>query len=373
MKFSILTLLLSVVLLPPPAHEHYLVVGTYDSPKSEGIYVYRFNSSDGSIKEISRIAASNPSFLAVSPNEKYIYAVSEKAKNGNGGEVCAFSFNKSTGNLSLLNKQLSGGDDPCYVSIDKGGRWVIAGNYSSGSLAVLPVSAKGMLAKATTIIKHSGTGKDSSRQEAPHVHCTFLSKDNRWLFVPDLGIDKVMIYSFNPATGKLAPAKKPFAASPAGAGPRHITFHPNNKWAYLVEELSGTVEAYKYANGVLTQTQRITTLPENDTQFAGSADIHVSSDGKFLYASNRAGSNTIAIYSINPANGKLTVVSHQSTLGKAPRNFTIDPSGNFLLVGNQDSDEVVIFKRDRKSGLLEDTGKRISLGKPVCLKWISMN
>ena len=370
MKLSIFSMLLVWVVLFPVRNENYLIVGTYDSVKSEGIYVYKFNSSDASYKEVSHFKTSNPSFVTVSPNGKFVYAVNENAKDGNGGEVSVFAFNKETGILSFINKQFSGGDHPCYVEIDKTGKWVIVANYSSGSLAVLPVNRDGSLGTASTIITDHGSGKIAERQNGPHVHCTKLSDDNRWLFVPDLGIDKVMIYAFDAATGKLTPAKKPFTASPPGSGPRHFIFSPNNKYAYLVEELSGTVETYAYNNGSLKQVQRISTLPKNDTVFAGSADIHISGDGKFLYASNRGGSNTIAIFKINPGNGTLSAIGHQSTLGMAPRNFNFDPTENFLLVGNQNSDEIVIFKRNKQTGLLTDTGKRINVGKPVCLKWI---
>ncbi len=353
--------------------QSYLIMGTYTSGKSEGIYVYSFNSSNGSAKEVSHVKISNPSFVAVSPDEQFVYSVEEDAaNNGKGGEITAFSFNKKTGTLSFLNRQPTGGDHPCYVSVDKTGKWVVAGNYTSGSLSILPVVANGSLGAATTIIKHEGAGPNKTRQTSPHVHCTFFSPDNRFLFVPDLGIDKVMIYAFDEKTGKLTPAKQPFAASEAGAGPRHICFDTQNKYAYLIEELSGTVVTYKYKNGKLKLKQRISTMPGGDTSFAGSADIHVTHDGKFLYASNRAESNTIAIFSINKKNGKLSLVGHQSTLGKTPRNFNFDPTGNFLLVANQNSDTIVVFKIDKETGFLTDTGNRIDVGKPVCLKWISM-
>ena len=351
----------------------YLLTGTYTSGKSEGIYVFQFNSNDGSAKAVSAVKISNPSFVAVSPDEKFVYSVEEEAaKNGKEGEITAFSFNKKTGKLSFVNRQPTGGDHPCYVSVDKTGKWVAAGNYTSGSLSILPVMADGSLGAATTIIKHVGSGPNKSRQASPHVHCTFFSPDNRFLFVPDLGIDKVMIYSFNETTGKLTAAKQPFAASVPGSGPRHISFHPSNKYAYLMQELNGTVTTFKYKNGKLTSRQIISSMPAGDTSFAGSADIHASPDGKFLYASNRAQSNTIAIFSINQKNGKLSLVGHQSTLGKTPRNFNFDPTGNFLLVANQNSDQIVIFKIDKETGLLTDTGNRINVGKPVCLKWISV-
>src|SRR5260221_9407146 len=372
MKLFIASVLLSFLFLPVADKDHYLIVGTYDSPKSEGIYVYKFNSADGSAKEVSHIKTPNPSFVTVSPNEKFVYAVHEIARDGNGGEVAAFAFNKKTGTLSFINQQLSGGDHPCYVEIDKTGKWIIVANYTSGSLSVLPVNADGSLGVATTTIQHQGSGKNLARQKGPHAHCTKLSADNRWLFVPDLGIDKVMIYAFDPATGKLTPAKDPFAATEPGSGPRHFTFHPNNKYAYLVEEMAATVVAYKYNNGMLKKIQGISSLPAGDTGLIGSADIHVSPDGKFLYASNRGRgkSNTIAIFKIDPANGTLKIVGHQYTMGNIPRNFNFDPTGNFLLVANQESDEVVIFKRNKQTGLLTDTGKRVNVGKPVCLKWV---
>jgi 6-phosphogluconolactonase len=374
MKYSILlsALIFLVCVTSKAQEQNYLVTGTYTSGKSEGIYVYKFNSADGTARRVSQVKISNPSFVAVSPNEQFVYSVEEDAaSNGKGGEITAFSFNKKTGSLTFLNRQPTGGDHPCYVSVDKTGKWVAAGNYSSGSLSIFPVEANGGLGAAVTI-KHEGSGPNKTRQASPHVHCTFFSADNRFLFVPDLGIDKLMIYAFDENTGKITAAKQPFAQSEPGAGPRHICFDATNTFAYLIEELSGTVVTYKYKNGKLKRIQRISTMPAGDTSVAGSADIHVTPDGKFLYASNRAEANTIAIFSINQNNGKLALVGHQSTLGKTPRNFNFDPTGNFLLVANQNSDAIVVFKINKDTGLLTDTGNRIDVGKPVCLKWISM-
>ena len=373
-KNLLLCLLLALHFTASAQKENYLITGTYTGGKSEGIYVYKFNSSDGSYKEISHAQTSNPSYVAISPNQKFVYAVLENAgNNGKGGEISAFSFDKATGNLTYINQEPTGGDHPCYVAVDKTGKWVAAGNYSSGSLSILPVKPDGSIGIATVHIQHEGSGINKQRQASPHVHCTVFSPDNRYLFVPDLGIDKVMIYAFDAKTGKLTPAKQPFAPSEDGAGPRHFTFDPANKYAYLIEELSGMVVAYRYKKGTLKRIQRISTMPANDTSFAGSADIHVSPDGKFLYASNRATVNNIAIYSIHPKDGKLTLIGHQSTMGKIPRNFNFDPTGDFLLVGNQETDQIVVFKRDKTTGLLTDTGSRIDVGKPVCLKWISVN
>ena len=218
-KFVFSTLLMAFCMITKAQQQYYLVTGTYTSDKSEGIYVYRFNSNDGTAKAVSSVKISNPSFVAVSPDERFVYSVEEDAaNNGKGGEISAFSFDKKTGTLAFLNRQQSGGDHPCYVSVDKTGKWIAAGNYTSGSLSILPVEANGSLGAATTIIKHEGSGLNKTRQASPHVHCTFFSADNRFLFVPDLGIDKVMIYAFEESTGKLTGAKQPFAASEPGSG-----------------------------------------------------------------------------------------------------------------------------------------------------------
>ena len=349
------------------SHENYLIAGTYTDGKSKGIYVYKFNSETGDFDPVSMIETPNPSFVAVSPNEKFLYAVHEIAKGGNGGEIAAFSFDKQTGQLTFINKQLSAGDHPCYVSVDKTGKWAAAANYSSGSLSILPITKNGALNPATTIIQHDGYSVNTERQQGPHVHCTVFSPDNKYLFATDLGIDKLTVYSFDDKTGKLT--EKNTVIAKAGAGPRHFTFHPNNKYAYLIEELTGSISSYRYSKGKLELVQNISALPPDYMGPVGSADIHVTPDGKFLYASNRGESNTIAIFKVDQR-GWLTLVGHQSTMGRTPRNFNLDPSGNFLLVANQDSNEIVIFKRDKQTGLLTDTGKRINVGNPVCLKWI---
>jgi len=371
MKLLPLTFL-SLSLLQAAAQEHYMLVGTYDSPKSDGIYVYRFNSTDGKVKESGHVKTPNPSFIAVSPDGKYVYAVHETApQDGKGGDVAAFAFNKKTGTLTFLNRQLSGGDHPCHVEVDKTGQWVFVSNYSNGTLSVLPVAGGGSLGTAT-VIRHEGSGKHPQRQKGPHVHGAIISDDNRQLFVTDLGIDKLMIYSFDAGTGQLIPAREPYIEAEPGSGPRLFTFHPLKKFAYVIEELSGTVVTYRYKRGRLKARQRISTMPAGDTLPPNSADVHVSPDGRFLYASNRGDVNTIAIYRINK-NGTLRLTGHQSALGKTPRNFSIDPTGRFLLCENQNSDEIVIFKRNEQTGLLSDSGNRIKVGKPVCIKWISVN
>ena len=355
------------------ADEHYMIVGTYTSGKSEGIYVYKFNSKTGEFNHVSTAKnVSNPSYLTVSPDEKFVYAVNENhAKEKFGGMVSSFSFNKKEGTLTPINQKASEGNDPCYISVDKTGKWAVIANYSSGTASVLPVKKDGSLDSAVSFIQHEGSGVNSDRQEGPHAHSAVLSKDNNYAFICDLGLDKIMIYSFNNKTGKLTPASTPYVETEPGAGPRHFDFHPNNKFAYLIEELTGSISAYAYrGNGQLDLIQNISALPPEYTGSVGSADIHVSPDGKFLYASNRGESNTIAIFKINPQSGELMLAGHQSTMGKTPRNFNFDPSGNFLLVANQNSDDIIIFKRDKQTGLLSDTGKKIEVGNPVCIKWV---
>jgi 6-phosphogluconolactonase len=353
----------------PAAKEYYMLIGTYTSGKSEGIYVYKFNTEDGTFMPVSVAKGiKNPSFIAVSPDERHVYSVSE----GDGkGSVTAFSFNNGT--LTTLNSQSSGGQGPCYVATDKTGKWVATGNYGSGSFAVLPIQNDGSLGAPIVTINHEGKSVNANRQEKPHVHATVFSPDNRQLLVPDLGTDKIMLYSFNEKNGTLAAPQPAFAASQPGAGPRHIDFHPSGKYVYLMEELTGTVSVFSYdENGKMNVVQNISSHPADYKGTIGSADIHVSPDGKFLYASNRGDANTIAIFSIDEKSGKLSSAGYQSTLGKTPRNFNFDPSGNYLLVANQNSDNIVIFKRDKKSGVLSPLQNQIEVGNPVCIKWIAV-
>jgi 6-phosphogluconolactonase len=351
------------------AQNFYLVVGTYTGTGSKGIYVYNFNVTTGKAKWISNTdSVTNPSYLTISHNGKYIYAVNET--NGeHPGKVSAFSFNKNTGSLHFLNSQFTGGDDPCYVATNTNDACVVVANYTGGSLSAFKVNNNGALQPYAQLIRHTGTSINKERQEKAHVHETVFSPDNNYLLAPDLGMDQVSIYKFNQLKKKpLTPSDPPYASITAGSGPRHITFHPNKKFAYLVNELSGTVIVYNYKNGKLTRIQEAATHPENFKGTIGSAEICTSPDGKFLYVSNRGDENTITIFSINATNGKLKLQGYQSINGKAPRNFIIDPTGNYLLVANQETDNIVIFKRDKKTGLLKMTGDEIHIPKPVCLQ-----
>lgn len=344
--------------------KQYLLIGTYTSGKGEGIYVYDFNN--GKAEPVSKVVTNNPSYVEVSPDKKFVYAVHEEGKEK--AKVSAYSFNN--GNLQFINDQLTNGAHPCFVAVDKTGKWVAVANYSGGNFSVYPLNADGSLQPASQTIQHEGKGANAKRQEKPHVHSTVFSPDNRHLFVQDLGLDKIFNYNFDPASGEVHPAADSATELAPGGGPRHIDFHPNNKWAYLMEELSGNVIALKYHSGILDTFQTISAIAKGYTGEIGSADIHVSADGKFLYASNRGQSNDIAIFKIDAKTGKLTHLNNVKLSGKGPRNFSIDPTGKFLLVALQNSDKIEVFSRNVKTGQLTPTGNEISVGNPVCLKWI---
>lgn len=344
----------------------FLLIGTYTNTTSEGIYIYKFGNN-AEIKLASSTKVSNPSFLALSYNQKFVYAVNEN----NPGTVSSFSFHKDSGTLTFINSVETKGAHPCYVTTDKKSKHVFVGNYSGGNLSVFDVKEDGSLNEAKQTIQHNGNSVNRQRQEKAHVHATVFSPDFKFLFVPDLGMDKVMIYEADAKTGLLKPAGEPEEFVNPGAGPRHAVFHSNGKFFFLMEELSGAVSVYKFEEGKLKLIQNISAHPFDFKGNKGSADIHVSPNGKFLYCSNRGDANMISIFSINEESGLLTPVGYQPTLGIHPRNFTIEPSGNYLLVANRDSDEVVIFSINQTTGLLTDTGKRIKVPKPVYLKWVT--
>lgn len=371
MRYRLLTFLL-LFFLRSQAQEYYLLIGTYDSPKSEGIYVYQFNTGDGSATAVSHIKTSNPSFLAISPDEKYVYAVNENGDTAKfAGAVSSFSFNKEDGSLSFLNQQSSMGNNPCYVSTDKSGKWVFAGNYSSGNMVILPVKEDGSLGPVKMNQPYTGSGPNKERQLSSHVHYTVLADNNKDLFITDLGSDKVYVEHFHEKTGYLFDAEHQAIQLEPGAGPRHMVIDQQRDFIYVVEELLGYVSVYTYPDKVGAQlVQRIRITPDGYSGKAGSADIHLSPDGKFLYVSSRGDANVIAIFSADKKKGTLTLKEFQPTLGKTPRNFNFDPTGKYLLVANQNSDEIVVFKRDTRTGSLKDTGNRIAVGKPVCIQWI---
>ena len=348
--------------------EHYLFVGTYTGEGSEGIYLYRFNSADGSFSAVDTVSGvDNPSYLTLSPDNSFLYAVNELA-DSSSATVSAFSFNRERGEIEFLNRQSSRGGAPCYISTDKTGSAVFAGNYLGGSLAMFPVNDDGSLAEAKTAIEHEGSSVNENRQESPHVHCTLVSPDNNMLFVADLGTDRLTGYTFDAENMNLASEGAITYETEKGAGPRHVTFHPNGEFAYLVNELNGTVDAFAYKGDSLNHLQTVSTLPENYEGAVSGADIRVSPDGRFLYVSNREDLNNIVIFSIAEEDGSLSRVGEQSSGGVHPRNFMIDPTGNYLLAANRHSDNIVIFERDTETGLLTPTGQEIEVSQPVSLQ-----
>jgi 6-phosphogluconolactonase len=349
-----------------------LLVGTYTSAiTADGIFVYDFNSQTGAVDLKSKVSGEdNPSYLTVSRDGKHVFAVNEVRSGG----ISAFLFDATSGELKFLNRVSSGGASPCYISVDDKNKYVFAGNYGSGSFTAVPLKEDGSLGTDPQVIQQEGSSIDKGRQSGPHLHCTVLSPDNRYLLTSNLGTDKVSIYHFDvtKASQPLTPAEPPFLAVKPGSGPRHLTFHPNSKYVYLIHEMGSIITAYDYKDGKLTEKQSITILDPDFKGRVGAADIHISPDGKFLYGSNRGDANEIIIFSIDKS-GKLSYVGRQSTQGRGPRNFAIDPSGNFLLVANQDSNEIIFFKRDKKTGLLSPTGGKLQLSKPVCLKFVAVN
>lgn len=346
----------------------YLLVGTYtNSGKSEGIYVYRFNpnKNESTLMSVAK-GVKNPSYLAISPDQKFVYAVNEN-EGETGGDVSAFAFDKAKGELKFLNKQLTHGDNPAFVTIDSTGKTVIVANYSGGNVAVFKTNTDGSLQPAAQVLRHEGYGMNVERQEMPHPHSVYFTPDQKFIFVPDLGNDRVYRYGFDANAAEPVKVLDPeYYTVPDGSGPRHMTFSPNGKFAYLLNELSGTIIVYAYNNGTLTEIQTVGNPDPKGER--GSADIHISNDGRFLYTSNRGTSNNIGMYKV-ASDGKLAENGVQP-VGQHPRNFMIDPSGRFLLVANRDSNNIQIFIINRNFGILQDTNVKIDVPQPVCLKMV---
>lgn len=347
----------------------YLFVGTYtDGLPANGIYVYEFNSRTGNLKAIGHAETIvNPSYLTLSSDGRFLYACTD-TKLPIEGSVSAFAFDSIRGSLKLLNKLPAGGENPVYVTTTRGHRLLINANYTSGNVSVYSIKQDGGLDSCLQVIPFYGSSIIKDRQEKPHLHAVVLSTAEDFVFFPDLGTDKIHAFRLGRDTKTpLVPAEELTVTAKAGSGPRHFTFHPSGKFAYYTEELGGTVAADSYDSGRLHLIQRTTSYKQKQEQYS-SADIHVSPGGLFLYASNRWEENTIAIFSIDQQTGKLKLVGHQSTFGDHPRNFTIDPSGNFVLVANQLTNDIVVFRRNIKTGLLTKVGERIKVPAPACLQ-----
>ncbi len=354
-------------------------VGTYTSGpnnqvRADGIFVYRMDPTTGALNQLSKAGGlPNPSYVTVDPSGRYLIAVSETGEYEGqpGGAVSSYAINAATGALALINSQPVHGASPAYISTDPSGKWVLTANYMGGNVTVLPLGEDGKLGAATAVVQHTGSGPNKDRQEAPHAHSVILGPGGKLVLAADLGIDKVLLYDLDPVKGTLTPHTTPALVLPPGTGPRHMDFHPNQRYLYVLGELASTVTAYQYdANGgTFQEVQSVSLLPADFREANTSADIHVAPSGKFLYASNR-GNDSIAIFSINPSSGKLALVDHISTQGKTPRNFAIDPSGSFLLAANQDSGTIVSFRIDPETGKLTTTGQVTRLQMPVCIKFL---
>lgn len=352
-----------------------LYVGTYTSGASEGIYLYRLDLADGSLKHAGTTSGVvNPSYLTLDHSRRFLYAVNEVEEFGGAasGAVSAFAVDWKTGALRFLNQRASKGGAPCYVTVAATGKFVLVANYVGGNVAVLPVGRDGGLGEAVDVEQHAGSGPDRERQEAAHAHFITLDDKNRFAYSCDLGTDKIMVYRFDRRTGKLSPNAPPSVLSKPGAGPRHLAFHPRGNFVYVLNELDSTVTALAHdpARGTLRELQTLSALPRG---FAGAntgADIHLTPDGGFLYASNR-GHDSLACFSVDARTGALRPIGHTPTEGKTPRNFVIDPTGRFLLVANQKSDNVVAFRLDSRTGALSPTGQTASVPSPVCLKLVA--
>jgi 6-phosphogluconolactonase len=362
----------SLVVLPTVFAESLPVYfGTYTRGEnsSKGIYRSVLNLDTGELSDpVLAAEALNPSFLEIHPNGKFLYAVSEA---GEAGSVSAYKIEADTGNLKLLNKQPSGGAGPCHVSIDHKGKNLLVANYGSGSASVIPIKSDGRLEKPTGFVQHTGSSVNPRRQKGPHAHSINVSPDNRFAFVADLGIDKIMIYKLDTEKGTIVANDPPFVKVRPGAGPRHFAFHPNGKYAYVINELDCTVTAFTYDSvvGALKEIQTITTLPDG---FSGSntcAEVRVHPSGKFVYGSNR-GHDSIVVYRVDLTDGTLTYVEHETGNIKTPRNFNIDPTGRFCLVANQGGDSVVVFRINNEGGALKPTGNKVFIAKPVCVRFL---
>ncbi|MCC5931843.1 MAG: lactonase family protein [Cyclobacteriaceae bacterium] len=353
------------------ASKEFFYIGTFTGRGSQGIYVFSFDRKNLAFTKVQVMEGKeSPSFLALHPNNKYLYSVNREGQPAEpgAGSVSAFRIDANTGKLQRINEVSAKGAGPCHISIDPKGKFAYVSNYSSGNLSVYRILSDGSLSEATDVVQHEGTSTHPDRQKGPHMHSAMVSADGKFIYASDLGIDKVAVYSIDRETGKLNYAGLSGFSQP-GSGPRHLALHPRLPYAYSAEELSSTVGVYRVNkdDGGLSSLQRIDMLPEDYKGTGNSAaDIHVSPDGRFLYASNR-GHDSLVVYEIDSTNGKLKVVGHAPTLGGHPRNFCMDQKGQFVMVANRDSDNVVVFHRDAENGLLRPTGVQLEVPMAVCV------
>jgi 6-phosphogluconolactonase len=361
-----------------PPKSLLVYVGTYTGGASQGIYAYRLDLESGKCTPLGLAAeVKNPSFLAIHPNKKFLYSVSEISDlDGKPtGGVTAFALDAKTGKLKKLNGQSSQGAGPCHLVVDKSGQTVLVANYGGGSIASLPIAADGSVGPAASAIQHEGKSVNPKRQESPHAHSINVDPANRFAVAADLGLDKVLVYRLDPSTSKLAANDPAFAPVAPGSGPRHFAFHPSGKFAYVINEILCTVTAFDYdpAQGKLTEIETVTTLPEGERLKPeySTAEVQVHPSGRFVYGSNR-GHHSITVFEVDPSTGKLRFVQNEPTQGETPRGFGIDPTGRYLLAGTQASDTITGVRIDPKTGRLAPTGEKLEVGTPVCVKFVEL-
>ncbi|WP_340105977.1 lactonase family protein [Rhodohalobacter sp. 8-1] len=370
LSFCLLVGVLSGCSEEDPAKE-FVYVGTFDDRGSEGLYVFEFDRESGGMTQIQTVSdRPGPNFQAIHPGGKYLYSVSGDAfsENIEHGTISAYQVDSQTGMLQLINEQSVEGRGTAHVSVDPLGEFAYVSNYSEGNLSVFTISENGGVSEAVDVVQHEGSSVNERRQNAPHVHSIIPSADGRFIYVSDLGTDQIVIYEVDRTTGELSPAEVPYVESTPGSGPRHFTIHPGGEFAYSAEELSSTVAVFSVNqnNGALEEIQRITMLPEGYDGNNSAADIHLSPDGGFLYASNR-GHDSLVIYRVDAETGALTPAGHEPTRGSHPRNFMIDQLGEYVLVANRDDDNVVVFNRDQETGQLTYSGEQVTVPMAVCV------
>jgi 6-phosphogluconolactonase len=350
---------------------HHLLIGTYTANHSEGLTVCRFDAKNGLLAYLNGMeGVDNPSYLCIAGNGRLIYTVNENSYDQAGG-VSALSFDPETDSLKLIDQQTTG-RGPCYISVDQALRHAFVANYADGSLSVFPLAKDGALLPAIQQIQHEGCGPDQDRQDKPHLHAAIVAPDDQYVFFTDLGTDQIYSYRYQPfESPPLSPATPSSLAVVPGHGPRHIVFSPDKIFMYLITEMGGMIYVYAYDGPRSTLVQTISLLADGFQGVAGGGDLQISPDGRFLYASNRGDANEIVVFAINAATGKLRFVERTLSRGKSPRNLAIDPSGSFLLVANEVSNDIYVFRIHQQSGKLTLTDSKMNIANPCCLKFIS--
>jgi 6-phosphogluconolactonase len=354
-----------------PKEAGFLYIGGYTNGPSKGIQVCPFDAKTGKAGPLQEaVVSANPSFLALHPKGRFVYAANEIGNFGGqkAGAISSFARDPQSGKLTLLNQMSSKGPGPCFVSVDRTGHVALAANYSGGSVASFTVAGDGTLSEAVSFYQHSGKGPNAKRQEGPHAHSINPDKAGRFAVAADLGTDQVIVYRLDTKDGKLSPNDPPYTKVAPGSGPRHFAFHPSQKFGYVINELLSTVTAFRYdaAKGTLTEIETVSSLPAGWQGSNSTAQVKVHPKGKFLYGSNR-GHDSIVVFRIDEKTGKLTLVQHEPTQGKVPRNFNIHPNGRWLLAANQNSNNVVFFRLDEATGKLTPTGDKLETGSPTCV------